>query len=217
MSNQPKTYTSDTIDVTFDLKRCIHAAECVRGLPAVFDTDKRPWIQPDQATADEVAEVVRRCPTGALHFERKDGGPTEEIPPENSLIPDPNGPLYLHGDLEILDSDGHTLLTDTRVALCRCGASQNKPFCDGAHHQIAFEDDGTLNEDSLSLHGETNGKLVIQTSPDGPLKVTGPLEIRSADGQTRFEGSAGELCRCGASHNKPFCDWSHVAAGFEAE
>ena len=52
MSSQPKRYTSDAIDVTFDTQRCIHAAECVRGLPAVFDTSQRPWIQPANAGAD---------------------------------------------------------------------------------------------------------------------------------------------------------------------
>lgn len=70
MSDTRKRYTGADITVTFDAQVCRHAAECVRGLPAVFDTKARPWIQPDNATADEVAEVVARCPSGALQIER---------------------------------------------------------------------------------------------------------------------------------------------------
>ena len=77
MTDKVKTYWSDDIVVAYDAGRCIHAAECVRGLPGVFDTGKQPWIQPANAAADAVAEVVMRCPTGALHFERKDGGAAE--------------------------------------------------------------------------------------------------------------------------------------------
>ena len=81
-----KRYTSEAVDVTFDGARCIHAAECVRGLPAVFDTQKRPWIDPTQAGADAIVEVVLRCPSGALHFERKDGGAAEgSLPPLDPL------------------------------------------------------------------------------------------------------------------------------------
>lgn len=72
-----KTYTSETIDVSFDPARCIHAAECVKGLPQVFDTKKRPWINPQNASADQIAEVVERCPSGALEYQRKDGQPNE--------------------------------------------------------------------------------------------------------------------------------------------
>jgi uncharacterized Fe-S cluster protein YjdI len=66
-----KTYTGTDVDVSFDAAVCAHAAECVRGLPAVFDTQRRPWIQPDGAPADEVVEVVGRCPSGALRIERR--------------------------------------------------------------------------------------------------------------------------------------------------
>ena len=85
MTEKIKSYWSDDLVVTYDAARCIHAAECVRGLPGVFDTGKRPWIQPGNAAADAVAEVVMRCPTGALHFERKDGGGTEQAPEQNTI------------------------------------------------------------------------------------------------------------------------------------
>jgi uncharacterized Fe-S cluster protein YjdI len=67
-----RTYPGTDIQVTFDADLCIHATECVRGLPAVFDRDRRPWVMTDHAPADEVSRVVERCPTGALQYERRD-------------------------------------------------------------------------------------------------------------------------------------------------
>ena len=139
MNEDVHEYTGGDIDVTWDQARCIHAAECVRGLPAVFDTERRPWVAPDEAAAAAVADVVVRCPTGALHFERHDGGPAETVPDTNTVTLATDGPLYLHGDLELKNADGDTRLRDTRVALCRCGASANKPFCDGTHASVGFE------------------------------------------------------------------------------
>jgi uncharacterized Fe-S cluster protein YjdI len=72
VSDTRKTYTGTRVDVSFDPPVCRHAAECVRGLPAVFDTRRRPWILPDAAPAEQVVEVVGRCPSGALRIERFD-------------------------------------------------------------------------------------------------------------------------------------------------
>ena len=68
MKKKPRVYEGRDITVEYDAARCIHVAECVKGLPAVFDPNRRPWVDPDAATADEIAAVVRRCPTGALHY-----------------------------------------------------------------------------------------------------------------------------------------------------
>lgn len=135
-----RNYTAKDIHVSYDIRRCIHAAECVRGLPEVFDTEKRPWIQAENAPADEVADIVMRCPTGALRFERQDDGSAEPVPGRTTIHPVKNGPLYLHGDLTITTSEGE-VLKDTRMALCRCGASNNKPFCDDSHYRIGFKAD----------------------------------------------------------------------------
>lgn len=70
-------YSDDAIEITYDPHRCIHAEECIRKLPAVFDSSRRPWIMPSEANADEIARVIARCPSGALHFRRSDGGPNE--------------------------------------------------------------------------------------------------------------------------------------------
>src|SRR5215216_3844487 len=205
-----KAYRSERIVVSFDTERCIHARYCVRGLPEVFDPSERPWVHPERANADRVAEVVMRCPTGALQFERTDGA-TEPIPQENAIAVGANGPLYVRGDIQIRGPLGETLLEDTRVALCRCGESHNKPFCDNSHKQTNFRDKGILGDDRLMKErtGDVR-RLTITPTVNGPLLLRGEVEIRSADGETVYRGSRTALCRCGHSANKPFCDSSHA-------
>lgn len=123
-----KRYTGESIDVTFDAARCLHAAECIRGLPAVFDTARHPWINPDEASPQAVARVVSRCPSGALHVDRT----APEEPERPTAITAAEGaPLFIRGDLLITLADGEQL-TETRAALCRCGQTANGPFCDGS-------------------------------------------------------------------------------------
>lgn len=130
-----KAYRGRGVTVFYDARRCLHVAECVRGLPEVFDPSKRPWIQPGNAPAATVAEVVRRCPTGALHDALAAGD--EEAGNETTQItPQPDGPLLVRGRLSIRTPDGD--LHETRAALCRCGGSGNKPFCDGTHAKIGW-------------------------------------------------------------------------------
>jgi len=215
MAKKIREYTGENINVTFDAKRCIHAKECVNGLPAVFDTDKRPWVQPENAAADDLAAVVMRCPTGALHFERKDGAPGEPTPDANTVTIAADGPLYVRGDVT-LQTGGDPALQDTRVALCRCGDSANKPFCDNSHIEAGFKDAGTPQASELGADENANDGLQITPAPDGPLLVNGNFEIITALGQVSFRGEKAALCRCGASSNKPFCDGTHKAVGFQA-
>lgn len=137
-----RTYANETIEVHWEPKLCIHMQNCVRGLGEVFDPQARPWVRVDAANAERIAETVLTCPTGALHFRRLDGGPQEEPPVETTVDPRPNGPLFLRGRIRIVDGDGATVREDTRVALCRCGASSNKPFCDSSHRTIGFTTEG---------------------------------------------------------------------------
>lgn len=139
MSAPGKAYKGEDIAVFFAARRCLHVAECVRGLPEVFDTDKRPWIQPDHAAAETVAEVVRRCPTGALHYALS--GQEETGDETTQITPQPDGPLVIRGRLSIKTPEGE--LQETRAALCRCGQSGNKPFCDGTHSKVGWTDGGT--------------------------------------------------------------------------
>ena len=218
MQSKARSYKGSAITVTYDARRCIHAAECVHGLPEVFDTDRRPWIDPDGASAERVADVVRACPTGALAFEPGPGGQPEAAPERNTVTVAADGPLYLRGDLVLAGAEGEPA-REIRTALCRCGASKNKPFCDNSHQDAGFTDPGAVAEAKLAPleAGTEPGSLRITGAANGPLLVEGPLELRAADGKTAARGRKGALCRCGASANKPFCDGSHVAIGFEAD
>jgi CDGSH-type Zn-finger protein/uncharacterized Fe-S cluster protein YjdI len=212
-----KAYRSKEITVSFDLQRCIHVRECVRGLPEVFDTEKRPWIQPARAEPDAIATVVLRCPSGALQFEREDG--VRENPlQENVIAIAENGPLYIRGDVEIEGPEGETLFRETRVALCRCGASQNKPFCDNTHKEIGFRDEGKLGENwRLSGEAANGGVLRVVPVTNGPYLLRGEVEIWDAAGRSAYRGSKASLCRCGHSVNKPFCDGSHARTGWRED
>lgn len=133
-----RTYVGEAIEVHWEPRRCIHVRNCVRDLPNVFVPEARPWVAVDAANADAVAAAVERCPTGALHYHRLDGGPDENPGGRSRSSPVQNGPLFLRGRLRIIGADGELIREDTRVALCRCGASESKPFCDGSHLRIGF-------------------------------------------------------------------------------
>jgi uncharacterized Fe-S cluster protein YjdI/CDGSH-type Zn-finger protein len=135
-----KTYRGQDIEVSFDLDLCIHVGECLRGLPPVFKLDRRPWLLPEEGEADAVAEVVLRCPSGALQFRRHDGGP-EETHQGTKVTPIKNGPLLVVGDIEVRRDDG-TIEVLPRATLCRCGSSNHKPFCDNEHLKVGFQAPG---------------------------------------------------------------------------
>src|SRR3954471_9465727 len=125
MKDNLRHYANEAIDITYDARRCIHAAECTQGLPAVFDTDRRPWILPSGASADAIAAVIERCPSGALHYTRRAGGAPEAAPAKTTIESVQGGPLYVRGLVQLRAADGSLLVEDTRMALCRCGQSQN--------------------------------------------------------------------------------------------
>jgi len=207
-------FRAEDIGITWSRRRCIHAAACVMGLPTVFEPGRRPWVDVTRAPADAIARVVARCPTGALHFTRKDGV-AEATPAANAVLLTRHGPLYLHGDIEVLDESAALRLADTRVALCRCGRSANKPLCDGAHLAAGFRDAGAVRgENAVKDPGARDGKLRVWPQRDGPLQLEGPFTLASADRRTALAGSSARLCRCGYSQTKPFCDGSHARTGF---
>src|SRR5829696_2284733 len=107
-----RAYAAPKVTVFYDRGRCRHYAECVRGLPQVFDPTRRPWIRADLADPNAIAEVVRRCPTGALHYRLWAGDPEEPARP-TTITPD--------GTRD-----------ETRAALCGCGQTSTQPLCDGA-------------------------------------------------------------------------------------
>ncbi|HET7465131.1 MAG TPA: (4Fe-4S)-binding protein [Candidatus Dormibacteraeota bacterium] len=136
-----KVYRGKNIEVSFDLDQCVHIGECLRGAPGVFKLNRRPWVLPDEAGADDVAGVVLRCPSGALQFRRLDGGPEEEHV-GTTVTPVLNGPLLVVGRIEVTRED-RTVEVMPRATLCRCGYSTHKPFCDNEHLKIGFKAPGT--------------------------------------------------------------------------
>ncbi len=209
-----KKQTSEGKDITvhFDARRCIHSGNCVRGLPEVFRAGvKGPWIFPDQAEADALAALIETCPSGALTFDLKNGL-AEKKPAWNTITVEVNGPVSVVADFTLNDEEQDSY----RATLCRCGASQNKPWCDGAHKQTGFEDAGDVpvfNPDAELA----SGKLNIKTIKNGPLLLEGPHQICKAGGETARIDNNIALCRCGASKNKPYCDGSHAAIDFQAD
>ncbi|MEU6232789.1 (4Fe-4S)-binding protein [Kitasatospora sp. NPDC047058] len=135
-----RTYEAAGIAVTFDPQVCRHAAECVHGLPSVFDTTRRPWIMPDAAEPGVLAEVVRRCPTGALRY-RLAGGGTEVPDRPTSVRRLPDGRLLLRGDLRVTDAEGAVRETP-RAMLCGCGRSAGQPYCDRSGPCGGAEEEG---------------------------------------------------------------------------
>lgn len=212
-----KTYAGKDISITFDLKRCIHAEECGKRLPAVFDAHHRPWVDPDGAGVDTIAEVVSHCPSGALHAQRADGVEAESSESPAEIVVGDHGPLYLRGNIEIVATDGSLIGRETRVALCRCGLSENKPFCDNSHIG-QFEASGPLGRTKVqSADPGESEVLSIAARKDGPYILKGSFVIRAGNGGEQIAGMKGALCRCGHSNNKPFCDGTHREVGFEAE
>ena len=146
MAKLLQVYEHEGLTVTYNTRRCIHAAECVRHLPAVFDPGARPWVRPERATADDVITAVLRCPTGALQAQR-DGATITSVGERDadtaSVRVTRHGPLYARGEVTLVAEDGTEIVSDTRLALCRCGHSRRKPLCDGSHRTHQFRDPET--------------------------------------------------------------------------
>lgn len=201
----------DKLVIRFETQRCIHARHCVTGAPRVFLANVQgPWIHPDEAPVDDLITIARTCPSGAITYERLDGGEPETAPPRNVIRVRENGPYAIHADLQL---GGHGAMF--RATLCRCGASQRKPFCDGSHSAAGFVASGEApTRPSEPLH---DGRpLEIRPQPDGPLMLSGPVEICTGTGRTIDRVDGARLCRCGGSATKPFCDGTHARIGFRA-
>jgi CDGSH-type Zn-finger protein/uncharacterized Fe-S cluster protein YjdI len=201
----------ERIEIGFDMARCIHARNCFLKLPQVFDPSRRPWIDPEAAHPEEIAAMVRTCPSGALTYRRVDGGLDETPPGVNRVAVLENGPLAFAGDLVV---DGERMV---RATLCRCGKSANKPFCDYAHVEAGFAATGEPATQAPGTESATRGGVLeIVPQENGSLRVTGAVEVVSGTGHRIAVRDRVFLCRCGQSKTKPFCDGSHKAAGFVA-
>jgi CDGSH-type Zn-finger protein/uncharacterized Fe-S cluster protein YjdI len=207
-------YPGQAIDVHWDERLCIHIGECGNAKGDLFVGGRDPWCIPDLSTQAEVREICERCPSGALSYTDKAGGGPETAPEENTVMVTYRGPLYVTGDLTIEGAPEDMPGVRFRAALCRCGASQNKPFCDNSHLKSGFDDAGAVGDRGPGL-AATGGQLSIRPKPRGPLLLAGNLTICAGTGRVAWQGSETALCRCGGSKNKPFCDGSHKLLGFE--
>lgn len=140
-------YTNGEVTVVWKPNTCIHSTLCWKGLIDVFNPRERPWIKMDGATTERIIEQVRQCPSGALsYFINKEVAaeqPADKIVEEAAnmvkIEVTPNGPYLIKTECVIIHADGKEETKTGTVALCRCGASGNKPYCDGQHRKIGFE------------------------------------------------------------------------------
>src|SRR5271170_4431584 len=216
----PAPVTRDGVDeiegksltLVYEGKKCIHSRFCVTWGPKVFLANVQgPWIQPNAMDVEGLVEIAHACPSGAIRYRRKDGGKEETVPEVNLLAVREGGPYAVRADIRLNGITG-----SYRMTLCRCGASKNKPFCDGSHHEVKFSATGeppTGVADALPVR---DGPLTVDPQLDGPLKIGGNLEITSGTGRVVARVTQTYLCRCGASGNKPFCDGSHARIGFRS-
>jgi CDGSH-type Zn-finger protein/uncharacterized Fe-S cluster protein YjdI len=211
MAGKIETVRGRQVTIHFDAGKCIHSRHCVLDRPDVFVPNVAgEWIHPDRATPEEVAALAANCPSGAITYERADGA--NEAPPlVNTVRVREHGPLAVHAALAVAGA-GPAL----RATLCRCGASANKPWCDGSHVAAGFTATGEPAGKQSAPLARRDGPLSVTPLPNGPLKVVGALEIVTGTGRTVNRTSETYLCRCGASANKPYCDGSHKQIGFTA-
>ncbi len=137
-----RRYMGDGFTILDDRSLCRHAGLCDGYHPEIYDIDKHPWIHPASASEEENLNAVSNCPSSALAFE-KNGKVKTDFFKENKAIVTKNGPIHIQGKVEIVDDqNSKDELNDAKdhYALCRCGSSKNKPFCDGTHYYTKFDD-----------------------------------------------------------------------------
>jgi CDGSH-type Zn-finger protein/uncharacterized Fe-S cluster protein YjdI len=208
-----ETVQGRRIELQFEAKRCIHSRFCVTWAPKVFLANVQgPWIHPDAMPVEQLVEVAHACPSGAIRYRRKDGAPDEPVPPVNLATVREAGPYAFRAALQI---DG--VPAPFRATLCRCGASKNKPYCDGSHQKIGFNATGEPPSGRTDMLPLRDGVLAIDPQANGPLRVRGNLEITSGTGRVVARVTSASLCRCGGSATKPFCDGTHTKIGFRSD
>lgn len=201
------------LTLIYEGKKCIHSRFCVTWGPQVFIANvKGPWINPDAISTEALTEIAHVCVSGAIRYKRKDGHADEQAPPVNLISVREGGPYAIKADIRLEGSPAGS----TRFTLCRCGASKNKPFCDGSHHDVNFAASGEPPTGKADMLPVRDGPLEVTPTVDGPLLVRGNMEIISGTGRVVARLESARLCRCGGSSNKPFCDGTHEKIGFRS-
>ncbi len=183
--------------VLFEARRCIHSRHCVLEAPTVFKANTAgEWIFPDTTDVATLVAVAHNCPSGAIHYERHDGGAGESAPPVNTLKVRENGPYALHAPILLAGEDD-----GFRATLCRCGHSARKPWCDGSHVTAGFMSSGEPPSGVVEPLTARDGPLHVTPLRNGPLQIEGNLEICTGTGRTVARIIQTRLCRCGQSRN----------------
>lgn len=207
-----ETHNTKEGTLYFDGEKCIHSRNCVLNRPDVFVPNvEGEWIHPERANSSGLQALADNCPSGAIRFEIT--GKASQVPLVNTLHIRENGPYALKAKIEI---DGPEYAS-TRLTLCRCGASKNKPYCDGSHADVSFVATGEVAIKESPALENRDGVVVVNPLKDGPLQMEGNLEICAGSGHTVNRLSQVYLCRCGHSKDKPYCDGTHKAIGFTSE
>lgn len=143
MDNTAKKYTRDNVTVLWKPELCIHSAKCWKELTEVFNPRNRPWVNMQGADTERIVAQVAKCPSGALSSIHTTTNTTPDNDIENTTAVEvmKNGPLMVYGNLTVKDKYGNQITKNNVTAFCRCGASANKPFCDGSHLSIGFKDE----------------------------------------------------------------------------
>jgi uncharacterized Fe-S cluster protein YjdI len=142
MTEVIKQYTNGEVTIVWKPASCIHSRICwnaANGLPSVFSPKERPWVKPAGGTTEQIIAQVKKCPSGALSFfmnEAPEAPVQEKAINVVEVVAD--GPLLVHGSIDVKHADGSTISRADVTAFCRCGASSNKPYCDGTHLHNGF-------------------------------------------------------------------------------
>ena len=192
MASESKQYTypGSAVDVVWDGSLCIHVGECTRARGDLFESGRSRGAiptapRPTRSRRSSSAARPARSATPA-----SDGGAPEATPAANTITVANNGPLYARGELEIEGAPPDAPGLRTRAALCRCGLSANKPFCDNSHEAAEFRDHGAIGDtgEALEAHG---GPLKITPRPNGPLLIQGNLTLTQRQRPPDLERHAG--------------------------
>jgi len=145
MKDITKKYTNGEVTIVWKPNVCVHSEVCFHGLPEVFNPKEKPWINAEGATTERIISQVKQCPSGALTYYlnadvEAEAGVAPVIDAQSIVEPLPNGPLLVYGNIVVKDAAGHETHKNKVTAFCRCGASSNKPYCDGTHVKINFRD-----------------------------------------------------------------------------
>lgn len=138
-NDRRRSYECEEITVHDNRCVCSSAHYCVDGLPEVFRVDERPWIDPSKADPSRIIEIVESCPSGALSYS-VDGVEHRDLDREPSITVSRDGPYCLAGGIEVEGEEPRAQdVSREHCTCCRCGASSNKPFCDGSHRDTGFK------------------------------------------------------------------------------